>query len=152
MFPERNGKLDRKFSKRQRHHSLKKYAAPRKLIQEKICKGFEAVLAYSRSASMTTSLKWAGTPSRWSLQEALSELSLSSNSIFEGRTPGEIAERVGEARKNRYAGMNYKRAAYPMTDSQLGIYLNVLRRPKALCTIIQHDSVFRWRCVLFRIR
>lgn len=135
VFPlNANGKLDRKILKAPEASQFKKeYAAPENSIQEKICKGFEAVLGVQQVGLNDDFFEMGGDSIKVVvLQEALSELSLSSNSIFEGRTPGEIAERVGEARKNRYAGMNYKRKAYPMTDSQLGIYLECAQAPESI--------------------
>lgn len=131
-----NGKLDRKaLAPPEASRFKKEYAAPENEVQEQICKGFEKVLGLSHIGIRDDFFSIGGDSIKVViLQEELSGLNLSSSAIFEGRTPEKIALSVSAqgGEENRYAGMDTRRDAYPMTDSQLGIYLECMREPESL--------------------
>lgn len=134
QFPlNANGKLDRKALEAPKASMFQKgYVKPENEIQQNICDGFQKVLGLDKVGAEDDFFAMGGDSIKVViLQDVLSKLQLSSSSIFEGRTPKKIAAICMSAKgqNNRYEGMDQKKEAYPMTDSQLGIYLECMREP-----------------------
>lgn len=130
-----NGKLDRKALTPPEASSFKKeYIAPQNPVQEQICRGFEQVLGLEHIGIRDDFFSIGGDSIKVViLQEELSGLNLTSSAVFEGRTPEKIALSVSAkgVEASRFAGMATRRDAYPMTDSQLGIFLECAREPES---------------------
>lgn len=130
-----NGKLDRKaLTPPQASHFQTQYAAPQTPEQKQICGGFAKILGVKQVGLDDDFFSMGGDSIKVViLQEELSALNLSSSAIFEGRTPRNIAKAVsGQTQAHRYEDFRVPRDCYPMTDSQLGIYLECAREPESL--------------------
>lgn len=129
-----NGKLDRKALTPPEASSFQaKYTAPETPRQTQVCDGFAKVLGVKQVGLDDDFFSMGGDSIKVViLQEELSSLNLSSSAIFEGRTPRNIAKAVPQAEGPRYEDFRIQRDCYPMTDSQLGIYLECARQPESL--------------------
>lgn len=114
------------------------YREPQNEMQRQICKGFEEILHCGRVGLDDDFFQLGGDSINvLKLMENLPELSLTPGMVFRGRTPEKIGlllqERVRakeewESRKGQgYAG---ERTQWPLTDSQMGVYLECLNHPE----------------------
>ncbi|MDE8735290.1 phosphopantetheine-binding protein, partial [Eubacteriales bacterium DFI.9.88] len=109
------------------------YQAPQSEEEAAICRGFVAVLAMDRIGRKddfftigVDSIKAVR------LQEFCQDLFLTSAQIFEGRTPAGIAALLDVQKADPYAGCDSPRDFYPLTDIQLGVFLECLQSPESV--------------------
>ena len=134
-----NGKIDRKNLKAPDAEAYRRaYVAPATEKQKALCEAFATVLSIEAVGIDDDFFALGGDSIKViMLQEELAELGLGAQDMFKGRTPRAIAETIGHGSNlpSLYDDLDSLRAhrdAYPMTDSQLGVYLECLREPESL--------------------
>lgn len=134
-FPlNQNGKLDRLALKAPDASAFKaEYQAPQSEEEAAICRGFEAVLAIDRIGRKDDFFTIGGDSIKAvRLQEFCQDLFLTSAQIFEGKTPAGIAALLDGQKADPYAGCDSPRDFYPLTDSQLGVFLECMQSPESV--------------------
>lgn len=127
-----NGKLDRKALKEPDASDFQsEYEAPATDEEKKICAAFEKLLNISKVGVNDDFFSLGGDSIKVvMLQEELKEYNLSSGQIFTLRTPKKIAGSIGSGEQTAFE--YEEKSAYPMTDAQLGIYLENIKEPQSL--------------------
>lgn len=127
-----NGKLDRKALKEPSAEDFKsEYVAPETDREKQVCAAFEKLLKIEKVGVNDDFFALGGDSIKVvMLQEELADFRLSSSRIFSLRTPKAIAESASD--ENAVAFVYEEKAAYPMTDAQLGIYLANMQEPESL--------------------
>ena len=135
-----NGKLDRLSLKAPDANTFKsEYAAPESDNEKIICRAFEKALNVERVGINDDFFAMGGDSVKTIEAAALCEgISLSTEMIFKGRTPGAIAALIGEEADDKEAltltivhGSNIPKSC-PMTDSQKGVYFECMDEPDSL--------------------
>lgn len=129
-----NGKLDRKALMPPNASDFKAdYVAPTNEMEERICSAFEKVLNIDKVGIIDNFFTLGGDSIKVViLQEELSDLNLSSGNIFECKTPKNLAQLSNLTSKDAITFKEVTADAYPMTDSQLGVYLVCVKEPENL--------------------
>lgn len=127
-----NGKLDRKALEAPKLSAYSsKYVAPETKEQEEICKAFSELLNVERVGIDDDFFSLGGDSIKTLvLANRLDKLGLSKADIFAAHTPRELACRIADAGSKvmslaAYAALNDGlKASYPLTESQLSVYLD----------------------------
>lgn len=127
-----NGKLDRKALKAPKLSEYSsKYAAPETKEQEEICKAFSELLGVERVGIDDDFFSLGGDSIKTLvLANRLDKFGLNKSDIFAAHTPRGLASRIAGAGSRtmplaEYAALNdVLKEAYPLTESQLSIYLD----------------------------
>lgn len=127
-----NGKLDRKALKApQLSEYSSRYAAPETKEQEEICGAFSELLGVERVGIDDDFFSLGGDSIKTLvLANRLDKFGLNKSDIFAAHTPRELASRIAGAGSRtmplaEYAALNdVLKEAYPLTESQLSIYLD----------------------------
>lgn len=129
-----NGKIDRLALKAPDASAFKAdYEAPVTEAEKRICHGFEAILEVGQIGRKDDFFAIGGDSIKAiRLQEYCSDLALSSSQIFEGKTPEGIAALCTGEQSDPYQGCEEEKAFYPLTDSQLGVFLECLQSPESV--------------------
>ncbi|MCR5604961.1 MAG: amino acid adenylation domain-containing protein [Lachnospiraceae bacterium] len=122
-----NGKIDRKNLPEPDLYSKKsEYAPPENDTQAMLCRGFEETLCVDQVGIDDDFLAMGGDSIRvMKLASLCPELSLTSKIIYSLKTPRKIAE---ECEKTGAAKVREKKESYPLSSSQLGIYIESMNR------------------------
>ncbi len=122
-----NGKIDRKNLPEPDLNTKKaEYAAPENDTQAILCRGFEEALGVEQIGIDDDFLAMGGDSIRvMKLASLCPELSLTSKMIYSLKTPRKIAE---ECEKTGAARVREKKDSYPLSSSQLGIYIESMNR------------------------
>lgn len=106
------------------------YVAPADELEAAICKGFEAVLMCGKIGACDDYIRLGGDSIKVSkLSLALAEYEITPAMILRGRTPRGIAEVSRRAKKVEIEHHTELRDSYPLTEAQLGVYLDCVRNP-----------------------
>lgn len=127
-----NGKLDR--------HALvppsltdnkSEYVAPTNDTEEKLCAAFEKVLKCGKVGINDDFFMLGGDSVKvMQLQNECGISGLSTSAIFEGKTPLKISAMLKQCGKDIFAEcIAEKREIYPLTASQMGVYLACVQNP-----------------------
>ncbi|WP_146040641.1 non-ribosomal peptide synthetase, partial [Raoultibacter timonensis] len=134
-----NGKVDRKSLQAPDAASFSQaYVAPETAKQKRICEAFASVLGIENVGIDDDFFALGGDSIKVvMLQAELAQDALAAQDVFRGRTPRAIAAQLGKGEQEAglYADLDslrVEREAYPMTDSQLGVYLECARDPERL--------------------
>ena len=134
-----NGKVDRKSLQAPDAASFSRaYVAPETAKQKRICEAFASVLGIENVGIDDDFFALGGDSIKViMLQAELAQDALAAQDVFKGRTPRAIAAQLGKGEQEAglYADLDslrVEREAYPMTDSQLGVYLECARDPERL--------------------
>ena len=127
-----NGKLDRKSLKApELSEYTSKYAAPETKEQEEICKAFSELLGVERVGIDDDFFSLGGDSIKTLvLANRLDKLGLSKSDIFAAHTPRKLASRIAGVSGRAMPLAEYvalrkqERTSYPLTESQLSIYLD----------------------------
>ncbi|MCI9446163.1 MAG: amino acid adenylation domain-containing protein [Lachnospiraceae bacterium] len=128
-----NGKLDRTVLTPPGMEEYKaQYWEPRNQTERQLCSGFEAVLRCGRVGTEDDFFKLGGDSINvLKLAEHLEGLALTPEMVLAGRTPGKIASLLEEAQEEvSQVRKAEEREEYPLTDSQLGVYLECANDPE----------------------
>ncbi len=127
-----SGKLDRKALQEPSAEDFRsEYAAPVTEEEKKVCAAFEKILKVERVGINDDFLSLGGDSIKVvMLQEELRSYNFSYEQILMLRTPGRIAGSMGG--EEEIAFTYEDKASYPMTDPQLGIYLEHVKNPGSL--------------------
>ncbi|MBR3537785.1 MAG: non-ribosomal peptide synthetase, partial [Eubacterium sp.] len=127
-----SGKLDRKALQAPSAEDFRsEYAAPGTEEEKTVCRAFEKLLKVDRVGLNDDFFALGGDSIKVvMLQEALRSFHLSSDQILALRTPGRIAGSVGNGEQIIFTFE--EKEAYPMTDPQLGVYLESIKNPESL--------------------
>lgn len=144
-FPlNQNGKIDRLSLKEPDLSSFRKeYEAPRTENEEKLCHAFEKILKIESVGREDDFFSLGGDSIKiLMLLECCGELAIAPAQVLEGKTPAGIAALIEEADgeadtfvdlydgiEKGYAG---ERKIYPLSDSQLGVFLECVQSPDSL--------------------
>ncbi len=122
-----NGKIDRKNLPEPDLNSKKsEYVPPENDTQAMLCRGFEEALGVDQVGIDDDFLSMGGDSIRvMKLASLCPELSLTSKMIYSLKTPRKIAE---ECEKTGAAKVREKKESYPLSSSQLGIYIESINR------------------------
>lgn len=134
-FPvNQNGKLDRLALKAPDASSFKaNYEAPKSDEEKQLCQGFEAILGLEKIGRKDDFFAIGGDSIKAvRLQEYCKDLFLTSAQIFEGKTPEGIAALCTSQEEDPYAGCEEEKDFYPLTDSQLGVFLECVQSPESV--------------------
>ncbi len=128
-----NGKLDRKSLEAPSAEDFKsEYVAPSNDDEASVCRAFEKVLSVEKVGVNDDFFAMGGDSIKAiMLQEELIEMQLSVSDIFAAKTPKQIAELKAEV-LDKVGYEHREMDAYPMTDSQLGVYLVCVKEPDTL--------------------
>ncbi len=127
-FPiNQNGKIDRKNLPEPDIMSRRaEYAPPENDTESMLCRAFEDALGVSQVGRNDDFFAMGGDSIRvMKLISGCPELDLTSKQVYALRTPAEIA---AECIKNGAAGVREKKEEYPLSASQLGIYIESMNR------------------------
>lgn len=127
-FPiNQNGKIDRKNLPEPDLNTKKsEYVPPENDTQAMLCRGFEEALKVEQVGIDDDFLAMGGDSIRvMKLASICPELSLTSKMIYSLKTPRKIAE---ECEKTGAAKVREKKDRYPLSSSQLGIYIESMNR------------------------
>ena len=137
-----NGKLDRNVLLPPGIEEYKaEYREPENETERSICRGFEEILHCGAVGINDDFFKLGGDSINvLKLAGYLSELTLTPESVLMGRTPKKIAELLAEKTKERKLSQNdscagaamKERKEYPLTDSQMGVYLECVNYPETV--------------------
>ena len=122
-----NGKIDRKNLPEPDIMSRRaEYAAPRSETEALLCRAFETALGAERIGIDDDFFAMGGDSIRvMKLATACPELELTSKLIYSAKTPRAIAEQCAAGRN---AAAREKKAEYPLSAAQLGIYIESVSR------------------------
>ncbi len=133
-----NGKLDRKALLPPGISEYKAaYKEPENEMQKRICKAFEEVLHCGRVGLWDDFFQLGGDSINvLKLMEHLSDAPLSPGMVLKGRTPEKIALLLQEEAENKkeescmeIRKSSAERKEWPLTDSQMGVYLECVNDP-----------------------
>ena len=137
-----NGKLDRNVLLPPGIEEYKaEYREPENETERSICRGFEEILHCGAVGINDDFFKLGGDSINvLKLAGYLSELTLTPEIVLMGRTPKKIAELLAEKTKERKLSQNdscagaamKERKEYPLTDSQMGVYLECVNYPETV--------------------
>ncbi len=129
-----NGKLDRRNLPEPDISAFKReYAAPENSIEAAVCDAIEKVLECGKVGRNDDFFLLGGDSIK--VIETINELEdlpVDMELFFEGKTPAEIAKRIENGGAEEIPFERVKKDAYPLTDSQLGIYFAVEAAPDSL--------------------
>ena len=129
-----NGKLDRKNLPEPDISAFKReYAAPENSIEAAVCDAIEKVLGCGK-VGRNDDFFLLGGDSIKAIEtiNELEDLPVDMELFFEGKTPAEIAKRIENGGAEDIPFERVKKDAYPLTDSQLGIYFAMEAAPDSL--------------------
>ena len=128
-----NGKLDRTVLLPPGPEEYKaKYQEPKNDVERRICSGFEEVLHCGKTGREDDFFRLGGDSINvLQLLECLSELPMTPEMVLRGRTPEMIAELLNADEAEKIEKACGKRDVYPLTDSQMGVYLECVNDPEA---------------------
>lgn len=120
------------------------YAAPENEIQELICNAFDEILHCGKVGIDDDFIALGGDSIKiMMLQNKCDIAGLSTEIIYECRTPREISERLKNAQKDLIAEcIGTKQDAYPLTPSQMGVYLACAGNPSG--TMYNIPFAYTW--------
>lgn len=126
-----NGKLDRKALLPPSINEYKaEYVAPADELEAAICKGFEDILMCGKIGACDDYVRLGGDSIRVArLAALLSEYKITPAMILRGRTPRGIAEISRKAKGLVIEHQTELKDSYPLTDAQLGVYLDCINNP-----------------------
>lgn len=127
-----SGKLDRMALTPPSAASYKvEYTAPENKSQTEICTAFESILKCGRVGINDNFFDLGGDSIKvMMLQNMCGNLGLSTEMIFEGKTPKGIDKLSENKGEDLYKDCFEKRESYALTDSQMGVYLECIKNPK----------------------
>ncbi len=128
-----NGKLDRNALLPPGIEEYKaEYQEPQNETERRLCHGFETVL-HCQTVGRTDDFFRLGGDSInvLHLLESLDELSLTPEMVLRGRTPEKIAGLLNAGQGTEIQKAEGIREEYPLTDSQMGVYLECAADPEA---------------------
>ncbi|MEG0829785.1 MAG: amino acid adenylation domain-containing protein [Anaerovoracaceae bacterium] len=134
-FPvNQNGKLDRLALKAPDASSFKReYEAPKTETEKILCGGFKEILNIEKIGCNDDFFSMGGDSIKVvRLLDYCKELPLTSAQIFKGKTPKSIASLCGEEEQDLYKNCKDKKDFYPLTDSQLGVFLECIQSPDSV--------------------
>lgn len=129
-----NGKLDRNALAEPDASIFRTAYCPPDTKQEKcLCDGFEAVLGCGQVGRNDQFFALGGNSINvLSLIERCGLEGLNPSLVFQGKTPGGIAALLASAAQGFvYEKCTEKREHYPLTDSQMGVYLECIEHPES---------------------
>lgn len=127
-----NGKLDRKSLAAPTLSDFKvEYVAPKTEVQQMLCDGFEKILSCGKIGINDSFFELGGDSIKvMKLQNECSISGLTTAIIFEGKTPCGIADLLEQSGEDIFAQcISESREAYPLTPSQMGVYLACVQNP-----------------------
>ncbi len=129
-----NGKLDRKALLPPGISEYKaEYQEPENETQRRICQGFEEVLHCGTVGKTDDFFRLGGDSINvLKLAECLGGLSLTPGMVLKGRTPEGIATLLYQGGSGGLIKCDQKRQEYPLTDSQMGVYLAYADDPNSV--------------------
>lgn len=129
-----NGKLDRKNLPEPDISSFKnEYAAPENKIEESICTAIETVLECGRIGRNDDFFLLGGDSVKaMEAVNILDDLPVDTEMFFRGRTSAGIADIIANGGADEPAFERVSKSEYPLTSSQLGVYLDVEKNPDSL--------------------
>lgn len=137
-----NGKLDRNALLPPGIEEYKaEYREPENETERSICRGFEEILHCGAVGTSDDFFKLGGDSINvLKLAGHLEELALTPELVLMGRTPKKIAELLAEKKEESGLLQNNccaeeamkERKEYPLTDSQMGVYLECVNYPEAV--------------------
>ncbi|WP_288175311.1 non-ribosomal peptide synthetase [Sporofaciens musculi] len=128
-----NGKLDRTVLLPPGPEEYKaRYHEPKNDVERRLCSGFEEVLHCGKTGREDDFFRLGGDSINvLQLLECLSELPMTPEMVLRGRTPEMIAELLNADEAEKIEKVCGKRDVYPLTDSQMGVYLECVNDPEA---------------------
>ncbi|MDE5699144.1 MAG: amino acid adenylation domain-containing protein [Lachnospiraceae bacterium] len=133
-----NGKLDRNALLPPGMEEYKAaYREPENETERSICRGFEKILHCGTVGTEDDFFKLGGDSINvLKLAEYLAASALTPEMVLMGRTPKKIAVLLAEASEKpsqdkRHLAIPEERAEYPLTDSQMGVYLECANNPES---------------------
>lgn len=127
-----NGKLDRKSLAAPTLSDFKaEYVAPETETQQKLCDGFEKILNCGKIGINDNFFELGGDSIKvMKLQNECGISCLTTAIIFEGKTPCGIASLLEQGGEDIFAQcLSEKLDSYPLTPSQMGVYLACVQNP-----------------------
>lgn len=129
-----NGKLDRINLPEPDISAFKsEYAAPESKIEESVCNAVESVLKCGRVGRNDDFFLLGGDSIK--AMEAISildDLPIDTETFIKGRTPAQIAKLIENGGADEIIFERVEKPEYPLTSSQLGVYLDVTKNPEKL--------------------
>lgn len=127
-----NGKLDRTVLLPPDMDEYKaEYKEPENDRERSICKGFEEVLHCGTVGREDDFFRLGGDSINvLKLAEILEESAVTPELILRGRTPEKIAGLLAETEEDVIPKYTGKRKEFPLTDSQMGVYLECINEPE----------------------
>ena len=128
-----NGKLDRKALLPPGIEEYKEaYEKPASEMERRLCQGFEEILHCGVTGRRDDFFRLGGDSINvLKLLEYLSDLPLTPEMVLKGRTPERIAGLLSEEQKTGIRKAAETGDTYPLTDSQLGVYLECVHAPES---------------------
>lgn len=149
-----NGKLDRKALLPPGIEEYKEaYEKPASEIERRLCQGFGEILHCGVTGRRDDFFRLGGDSINvLKLLESLSDLPLTPEMVLKGRTPERIAGMIAAEQKTGVQKAAETRDAYPLTDSQLGVYLECIHAPESTmynipmyCELPEGTDIARFR-------
>lgn len=127
-----NGKLDKTVLQPPGISEYKKaYQEPENEIQRRICTAFEEVLACGSVGADDDFFQLGGDSINvLKLLERLDGLKITPAMVLKGRTPKEIDVLLQKETGKKLQKCTEERSEYPLTDSQMGVYLECINQPE----------------------
>jgi len=141
-----NGKINRKELKMPDLTVFRnEYRAPSDDVEDALCKGFETALHLERVGVDDNFFRIGGDSiGALAVVRECENIGLSTADIFAGGTPSEIAKILHGKLKNVYAGLPNNLPKSPLTDSQMGVYLEcMVARESKMYNIPMHITMAR---------
>ncbi len=129
-----NGKLDRKNLPEPDFSAYKsEYVKPLNKLEEALCKAFEKVLS-CENVGRNDDFFLLGGDSVKAMEaiNMLDDLPLDAQIFIQGRTPALIAKLIENGGADEPEFDRVERSEYPLTTSQLGVYLEAIQKPESL--------------------
>ena len=125
-----NGKLDRKALLPPDISDYKEgYIAPADEVEKAICEGIEVVLKCGKIGVCDDYIRMGGDSIKvLKLAALLSEYQITPDMILRGRTPRGMAEIRRNEKKDIISHHTDVRECYPLTDAQMGVYLECVKK------------------------
>lgn len=127
-----SGKLDRKSLTPPNVSDYKEeYVKPQTETEKALCEAFESILNCGKVGINDDFFALGGDSIKaMRLQNECENLNLSTETIFENKTPKMIGKIVDNNTEDIYADCFEKRESYDLTDSQMGVYLECIKNPE----------------------
>lgn len=141
-----NGKVDRKaLAAPTLYDNQNEYEEAKTEDEKALCNAFEKVLGIERIGANDDFLRLGGDSVRaMAVVTEANIKGLRSADILEGRTPRKIAELISSCDKDEYLEAPSNLDSAPLTDSQMGIYLECMECPEStMYNIPIHISIDR---------